>query len=201
MSRLVLLRHGQSTANAEERFSGQSDVSLTEYGRQQAREAAEWLAAHHLIPQRAFCSTLTRARETLSLLLDVLELEIPVTFMDQLKERDSGEVTGLLKSEARALYGEERARSWSHAWSVIMPGGESFAQVEQRVVACYEAQIAPHLVGGETVLISGHGHVFRALVKHITQRTIPEAESLYIPNAKPLVFEWEEGEYRPFPSI
>ena len=178
MAYLALIRHGQSEWNALGLWTGLTDISLNDAGREEARHAAEAIAT---IPfQVAFTSELKRAHETLDEILRATGHEgIPIFRDKALDERDYGDLTGKNKWEIRDQYGEEQFLKWRRSWDSPLPGGETLKDVYARVVPYYEQRILPRLKQGENVLVVAHGNSLRALVKHlesISDQDIPGLE-------------------------
>ncbi|HWW65349.1 MAG TPA: 2,3-diphosphoglycerate-dependent phosphoglycerate mutase [Sphingomonadaceae bacterium] len=212
MPRLVLIRHGQSAWNLENRFTGWWDVNLTEKGIEEARAAGELMAARGLDFDRCFTSYQTRAIKTLNLALEAMgRLWLPMEKDWRLNERHYGGLTGLNKAETAAKHGDEQVKIWRRSFDVppppmeagspfdlandrryagiAIPATESLKDTIARVLPYWETTIAPALKTGERVLISAHGNSLRALVKHLSN--IPDAEitGLEIPTGQPIVYE------------
>ncbi len=193
MSTLVLLRHGQSQWNLENRFTGFHNVDLTEQGIAEAIRAGEKIKEAGIHFDNAFTSTLMRANKTANLALENAgqgDLIEKMVAHDDLRERDYGDLTGLDKDETREKYGEEQVHIWRRSYDVSPPGGECLQDVvENRVRPYYEANIKPLLEEGKDVLVAAHGNSLRALLIILgaeTQDSINDAE---FPTGTPLVFE------------
>jgi 2,3-bisphosphoglycerate-dependent phosphoglycerate mutase len=216
MSQLVLIRHGQSAWNLENRFTGWWDVSLTEKGEEEARQAGELLAARGLDFDLCFTSVQTRAIKTLNLALETMgRLWLPVEKDWRLNERHYGGLTGLNKAEMAAKVGEEQVKIWRRSFDVppppldadspydlsgdrryagvAIPRTESLKDTIARVLPYWEERIAPALRGGARVLISAHGNSLRALVKHLSDIPDDEIVALEIPTGEPIVYELDSG--------
>jgi 2,3-bisphosphoglycerate-dependent phosphoglycerate mutase len=212
---LILVRHGQSQWNLENRFTGWWDVDLTEQGVAEALAAGELLAAKGVLPTVAFTSLQTRAIKTLHLALEACgRLWIPETKHWRLNERHYGGLTGLDKAETAAKHGEEQVRIWRRSFDVPPPdmeaGGpydlatdpryagvdvpttESLKLTIERVLPYWQEAILPMLINGETVIVSAHGNSLRALVKHLSQIPDDEIVSLEIPTGQPIVYEFDD---------
>ena len=188
MSRLVLLRHGESQWNLENRFTGWVDVPLSPKGKEEAKTAGEKLRGYRL--DRAFSSVLTRANETLRIVLEALgQTGIPIEKDKALNERMYGELQGLNKAETAKKFGEEQVKIWRRSFDVRPPGGESLKDTAERVLPYYEARIKPWLAKGETILIAAHGNSLRALVMQLDQMTREQVLELNIPTGAPLCYE------------
>ncbi len=219
MKRLVMLRHGQSIWNLENRFTGWYDVDLTDQGREEARAAGELLRAQGFRFDIAYTSVLKRAIRTLWIALDELDaMWIPVTKDWRLNERHYGALTGLNKAETAEKYGDDQVHVWRRSYATPppalaedderhprfdprytglpasqLPATESLETTLQRVLPYWEAEIAPALKQHDTVLIAAHGNSLRALVKHLQGISDEEITSVEIPTGQPLVFELDDS--------
>jgi 2,3-bisphosphoglycerate-dependent phosphoglycerate mutase len=216
MPTLVLLRHGQSQWNLENRFTGWVDVDLTAEGEAQARKGGELIKAAGIELDEAFTSVQTRAIRTCNLALDAAKQSfVPVTKDWRLNERHYGGLTGLNKAETVAKHGEEQVTIWRRSYDVpppeLAPGGEydfskdrryagkdlptteSLATTLVRVLPYWEADIAPKLASGETVLVAAHGNSLRAIVKHLFKVADAEIVHVEIPTGNPLVIDLDAG--------
>ncbi len=188
MARLVLLRHGESQWNLENRFTGWVDVPLSARGVQEARNAGEKLRPYRF--DRAFTSVLQRANETLRLALEVIgQTAVPTEKDKALNERMYGELQGLNKAETAKKYGDDQVKIWRRSYDVRPPGGESLQDTAERVLPYYEKVIKPRLLAGETILIAAHGNSLRALVMELEHLTREQVLELNIPTGAPLLYE------------
>jgi 2,3-bisphosphoglycerate-dependent phosphoglycerate mutase len=212
---LVLIRHGQSAWNLENRFTGWWDVGLTPKGEAEAKAAGELLAARGMDFDLCFTSLQTRAIKTLHIALEAMDrLWLPEEKDWRLNERHYGGLTGLDKAETAAKHGAEQVHIWRRSFDTppppLEPGGpfdlagdrryagvpipsqESLKDTIARVLPYWQERIAPALRGGQRVLISAHGNSLRALVKHLS--AIPDAEitGLEIPTGQPIVYELDD---------
>ncbi len=188
MARLVLLRHGESQWNLENRFTGWVDVPLTPKGIQEAKHAGGKLRGFTF--DRAFTSVLERANETLRLALDVIgQPTIPIEKNTALNERMYGDLQGLNKAETAKQYGEAQVKIWRRSYDVPPPGGESLKDTAERVLPYYEQTIKPYLLKGETILIAAHGNSLRALIMELEQLSREQVLELNIPTGAPLLYE------------
>ena len=163
MSLLVLVRHGQSEWNLENRFTGETDVELTAKGRMEACAAGDKLRGTTF--SHAFTSLLQRAIDTLTLILDRTgQTDCPISRDHALNERNYGRLQGLNKAEVAREYGEEQVAIWRRSYSVRPPGGESLEDTAARVLPYYRETIEPILCDGKNVLIVAHGNSLRALM-------------------------------------
>lgn len=188
MARLVLLRHGESQWNLENRFTGWVDVPLSPRGIQEAKDAGETLRSFKF--DRAFTSVLARANETLRLVLETIgQTGIPIERDKALNERMYGELQGLNKEETAKKYGEQQVKIWRRSYDVRPPGGESLKDTAERVLPYYERTIKPYLLEGEAVLVAAHGNSLRALVMELEQLSREQVLELNIPTGAPLLYE------------
>ncbi len=188
MARLVLLRHGESQWNLENRFTGWVDVPLSPKGIEEAKSAGEKLRVVKF--HRAFSSVLMRANETLRIVLEVIgQLGIPIEKDKALNERMYGELQGLNKAETAQKYGDAQVKIWRRSYDVRPPGGESLKDTAERALPSYEKMIKPHLLKGETIIIAAHGNSLRALVMELDQLSKEAVLELNSPTGVPLLYE------------
>ena len=186
---LVLVRHGQSEWNLKNLFTGWRDVDLTELGREEAKAGAEKLKARGTKFDIAFTSVLKRAQKTNDIILDVLGQTGLKTIRDQaLNERDYGDLSGLNKDDARAKWGEEQVHIWRRSYDVQPPGGESLKDTGARVWPYYLHVMQPHVLRGETVLVSAHGNSLRALIMALEGKSGEEIVKLELATGVPIVY-------------
>ena len=188
MSKMVLIRHGESQWNLENRFTGWVDVPLSPKGIEEAKAAGQKLS--DFVFDRAFSSILARANETLRIVLEVIgQTTIPVEKDKALNERMYGELQGLNKTETAKKYGDEQVKIWRRSYDVRPPGGESLKDTAERVLPYYDSRIKPCVLKGETILIAAHGNSLRALVMQLEQLTREQVLELNIPTGAPLLYE------------
>jgi 2,3-bisphosphoglycerate-dependent phosphoglycerate mutase len=188
MARLILLRHGESQWNLENRFTGWVDVPLSPRGIQEAKDAGVKLRSFTF--DRAFTSVLARANETLRLVLEAIgQTAIPIEKDKALNERMYGELQGLNKDETVKKYGEAQVKIWRRSYDVPPPGGESLKDTAERVLPYYEQTIKPYLLKGETILVAAHGNSLRALIMELEQLSREQVLELNIPTGAPLLYE------------
>jgi len=218
MTRVVLLRHGQSTWNLENRFTGWTDVDLTDQGREEAKRAGLLLKTGGFGFDIAFTSVLRRAIRTLWIALDELdEMWIPVEHSWRLNERHYGALQGLNKAETAAKYGDEQVHVWRRSYDVRppaleksdsrfpgkdpryaglsegeLPATECLQDTVERFLPYWHETIAPSILSGRRVIIAAHGNSLRALVKYLDHVSDEEIVSLNIPTGVPLVYELDE---------
>ena len=185
---LILIRHGESQWNLENRFTGWVDVPLSPKGEEEAREAGKKLQAFKF--DQAFTSVLVRAINTLQIVLEVLDQKmIPVTKHEALNERMYGDLQGLNKAETVEKFGEQQVKIWRRSFDIPPPGGESLKDTAERVIPYYEQEIWPELAKGKQVLVVAHGNSLRALVMHLNKLTTDQVLELNIPTGAPLHFQ------------
>jgi 2,3-bisphosphoglycerate-dependent phosphoglycerate mutase len=212
MSTLILLRHGQSQWNLENRFTGWVDVDLTAEGEAQAARGGELIKEAGVRIDRAYTSVLTRAIRTGSIALSKAgQAFVPLIKDWRLNERHYGALTGLDKAETAAKHGEEQVKIWRRAYDIappeMAPGGEfdfsrdrRYAGVDlpmteslkttlDRVLPYWEAEIAPKLRAGETILVAAHGNSLRAIVKHLFHVSDADIVEVEMPTGNPLLIE------------
>lgn len=216
MPKLVLLRHGQSQWNLENRFTGWVDVDLTAEGEAQARRGGELIKAEGLQFDRAYTSVLTRAIRTASLALSAAKQAfVPLTKDWRLNERHYGGLTGLDKAETAAKHGDEQVKIWRRSYDIpppplaaggehdfaadrryagaTVPATESLKTTLDRVLPYWESEIAPRLKAGETVLVAAHGNSLRAIIKHLFQVPDQDIVEVEIPTGNPLLIDLDAG--------
>lgn len=215
MKRLVLLRHGESVWNQENRFTGWTDVDLSEKGKAEALSAAKLLKENHFTFDRAYTSVLKRAIRTLWITLDEMDLMwIPVERAWQLNERHYGALQGLNKSETADKYGEEQVKIWRRNYDVCppmldknderfpgkdlryrqipadkIPTGECLKDTLARLLPYWNEVLAPSIKAGHNIIIVAHGNSLRALVQYLDKMSNEDIVKLNIPTGTPLVYE------------
>jgi 2,3-bisphosphoglycerate-dependent phosphoglycerate mutase len=194
MTQLVMIRHGKSQWNLENRFAGFQDIPLTPAGEDEARQAGEKIKAAGLKFDHVFTSTLQRAYHTAELVLETLGLQgVPTTKADELRERDYGDLVGLNKEETAVKYGKELVHLWRRSYDVPPPGGESLADVVARVTPYYQQHIAPELAAGKSIFIAAHGNSLRATLIVLGLNTPEDIIGTEIPTGSPMVVEFQAG--------
>lgn len=192
MGRMVLLRHGQSQWNLENRFTGWVDVPLSQKGEEEAKAAGVKLSGMRF--DCAFASVLKRAIDTLDIVLKTIgQGDIPVEKDQALNERLYGELQGLDKAETAAKFGEHQVKLWRRSYDIRPPGGESLKDTAERVLPYYERRIRPAILAGRTILVAAHGNSLRALVMHLDHLSQEEVLELNIPTGVPLLYEFDES--------
>ena len=218
MYKLVLMRHGESQWNLENRFTGWTDIDLTEAGRDQARRAGELLKEKGYVFDVAFTSVLKRAIRTLWIALDAMDtMYLPVHNNWRLNERHYGDLQGLNKAEMAAQYGDEQVLIWRRAYAIApkpialddprhprfdpryakltpqqLPATECLQDTVARVLPFWDETIAPSIRAGRRVLVAAHGNSLRALIKHLDNVSDDDIVHLNIPTGQPLVYELDK---------
>lgn len=218
MRQIVFVRHGESSWNKENRFTGWQDVDLSEKGRAEARDAGKLLKKEGFRFDMAYCSVLRRALTTLWLIQDEMDLLwIPVEKSWRLNERHYGALTGLDKAETAARHGEEQVKIWRRSYDTPppalsaddprhpqfdpkyqnvskgqLPVGESLKDTVARVVPLWQNEILPQLDTGRKILVAAHGNSLRALIQHIEKMTPEQIMEVNVPTGIPLVYELDE---------
>lgn len=213
--KLVLIRHGESTWNRENRFTGWTDVPLTEQGIQEAREGAQYINDNQLRFDVCYTSVLKRAIHTLNIVLDETnQNHLPVQKFWRLNERHYGALQGLNKSETAAQHGEEQVLIWRRSYDIpppdleqsderwpgheekyqrlpldVLPTTECLKDCVARVLPSWHDVIAPSILAGQRVLVVAHGNSLRGLVKHLDNMSEDDILKLNIPTGIPLVYE------------
>lgn len=188
MSTLVLIRHGQSQWNLENRFTGWSDVPLTEQGEQDAAKVAAVLTEYSF--PVAFASRLKRAQQTLHTILTVLKQKdsAQIEYDSALNERHYGDLQGLNKAETAEKYGQEQVQLWRRSYETRPPNGESMADCERRTLPFFLQYILPHIEKGENVLVAAHGNSLRPIMKHLEQLDPEVAATIEIGLCTPYIY-------------
>ncbi|MDP8970853.1 MAG: 2,3-diphosphoglycerate-dependent phosphoglycerate mutase [Actinomycetota bacterium] len=194
MSHLVLIRHGESVWNHENRFTGWVDVSLSETGRVESRKAGERLASEGIRVGRAFTSALSRAVETGRIVLDLLgQGDLRPQQSWHLNERYYGALTGRNKDEAREEFGTEQVHIWRRSYATRPPGGESLRDMANRALPYFYAVIVPTTQEVDAVLVSAHGNSLRSIVKELDGLDDEAVSDLEMPLSIPVVYDMADG--------
>ncbi|MBL8641284.1 MAG: 2,3-bisphosphoglycerate-dependent phosphoglycerate mutase [Alphaproteobacteria bacterium] len=197
-SYLVLMRHGQSQWNLENRFTGFHNIELSAQGIAEAKVSGQNLAKAGIKFDQVYTSTLQRAYTTAEIALtEAGQAGLMDTMIkhDDLRERDYGDLTGLNKDETKQKYGEEQVHIWRRSYDVQPPGGESLKDVvENRVRPYFESVIQPQIAAGKNILVAAHGNSLRALLIILGENTPENINQTEIPTGSPLVLEYENGQ-------
>jgi 2,3-bisphosphoglycerate-dependent phosphoglycerate mutase len=192
MAQLVIIRHGQSQWNLENRFTGWVDVELSEKGIEEAKNSGEMLKDYKF--DAAFTSDLKRAQNTLQTILEISgQTNIPVTKNKALNERMYGDLQGLDKAETAEKYGADQVHIWRRSYDIPPPNGESLKDTVGRVIPYYTEHIEPLLKQGKNIIISAHGNSLRALIMHLENLTPEQILQKELGTARPIIYNLDEN--------
>ena len=200
MNKLILLRHGQSQWNLENRFTGWKNVPLTEKGEAEAKKAGELIKKHNIIIDRVFSSVLERANRTAEIAIKKAELnnllennKIIMTCSEKLNERDYGDLVGLNKQETADKFGKDQVHIWRRSYDTPPPNGESLKDVVERVSPYFKKNIKPLIDKGENILIAAHGNSLRAMMIELGMYKSEEISNIELPTGSPLCINLDQG--------
>ena len=201
MNKLVLLRHGQSQWNLENKFTGWRDVPLTEKGIKEANNAGLLLKKNNIKINKVFSSVLERANKTAEIAIKASEIENLhkdgklIYEKDQnLNERDYGDLVGLNKTETADKFGKEQVHIWRRSYDTPPPNGESLKDVVNRVSPYFTEKIQPYILDKKNVLIAAHGNSLRAIMIKVGMYKPEEISSIELPTGSPLCLDYQNGE-------
>ncbi|MFZ4507839.1 MAG: 2,3-bisphosphoglycerate-dependent phosphoglycerate mutase [Fimbriimonas sp.] len=187
MPKLILVRHGQSLWNLEDRFTGWVDVPLTDQGRAEASAAGEKLKGIHI--DVAYTSALTRAQVTLALILESAGIQVPIIRDQALNERHYGDLQGLNKARTAEKFGAEQVKIWRRSYDIPPPNGESLKDTAARTLPFFERSILGDIAQGKDVLVVAHGNSNRSIVMQLDSLTPEQVLELNLGTGVPLVYE------------
>ena len=191
MPTLVLVRHGQSLWNLENRFTGWVDVPLTAKGEEEARQAGERLTGRHF--DVAYTSVLSRAQETLRIIMEVARFhDLPIIRDQALNERHYGDLQGLNKAETAERYGKEQVHTWRRSYATPPPNGEALKNTAERTLPFFERAILGDIKQGKDVLVVAHGNSNRSIVMQLDELDEEGVLSLELGTGVPLVYDLAE---------
>ena len=200
MNKLILLRHGQSQWNLENRFTGWKNVPLTEKGEAEAKKAGELIKKHNISIDRVFSSVLERANRTAEIAIKKAELnnllennKIIMTCSEKLNERDYGDLVGLNKQETADKFGKDQVHIWRRSYDTPPPNGESLKDVVERVSPYFKENIKPLIDKGENILIAAHGNSLRAMMIELGMYKSEEISNIELPTGSPLCINLDQG--------
>ncbi len=200
MNKLVLLRHGQSQWNLENRFTGWKDVPLTEKGINEANNAGHLLKKHNIKIDKVFSSVLERANKTAEIAIKASEIEnlhkngkLIYEKDQKLNERDYGDLVGLNKAETADKFGKEQVHIWRRSYDTPPPNGESLKDVVDRVSPYFTEIIEPHILNKKNILIAAHGNSLRAIMIKVGMYKPEEISSIELPTGSPLCLDYQNG--------
>ena len=192
MPYLIIIRHGQSEWNLQNRFTGDTDVDLTSAGEAEAKNAALLIKPYPF--NSAYTSVLKRAIHTLHIILEANDnLSLPVTCTAALNERNYGDLQGLNKAETIKKYGEEQVQLWRRAYDVRPPNGESLKDTYNRVAPYYTKEIAPRLGAGNNILIVAHGNSLRALMMYLEDINGTDIAEVNLATGAPRLYDFDNA--------
>ena len=200
MNKLILLRHGQSQWNLENRFTGWKNVPLTEKGEIEAKKAGELIRKHNISIDRVFSSVLERANRTAEIAIKKAELnnllennKIIMTSSEKLNERDYGDLVGLNKQETADKFGKDQVHIWRRSYDTPPPNGESLKDVVERVSPYFKENIKPLIDKGDNILIAAHGNSLRAMMIELGMYKPEEISNIELPTGSPLCINLDQG--------
>ena len=200
MNKLILLRHGQSQWNLENRFTGWKNVPLTEKGEAEAKKAGELIKKHNISIDRVFSSVLERANRTAEIAIKKAELNnllennnIIMICSEKLNERDYGDLVGLNKQETADKFGKDQVHIWRRSYDTPPPNGESLKDVVERVSPYFKENIKPLIDKGENILIAAHGNSLRAMMIELGMYKAEEISNIELPTGSPLCINLDQG--------
>ena len=195
MAYLVLVRHGQSEWNLLNQFAGQTDVELTDQGKEEARKAAKLL--QDIVLHKAHTSDMKRAQQTLDIILEEMDHKnIEVKKHHAIKERDYGDLTGMNKAKAKEHFGDEQFLKYRRSWDVAPPNGESLKDTYNRAVPYFEQEILKDLQAGHNVIVAAHGNSLRAIVKHLEEISDEEIPNIEFGIGEIYLYEIDNGKVK-----
>ena len=200
MNKLVLLRHGQSQWNLENRFTGWKDVPLTEQGIKEAKNAGNLIKKNNIKFDKIYSSVLERANKTAEIAMKEAEMDelyengkLNYVRDKSLNERDYGDLVGLNKAETADKFGKEQVQIWRRSYDTPPPNGESLKDVVERVSPYFTEQIEPFLLKEKNILIAAHGNSLRAIMIKVGLYKPEEISSIELPTGTPLCLDYEKG--------
>ena len=200
MNKLILLRHGQSQWNLENRFTGWKNVPLTEKGEAEAKKAGELIKKHNISIDKVFSSDLERANRTAEIAIKKAELnnllennKIIMTCSEKLNERDYGDLVGLNKQETADKFGKDQVHIWRRSYDTPPPNGESLKDVVERVSPYFKENIKPLIDTGENILIAAHGNSLRAMMIELGMYKPEKISNIELPTGSPLCINLDQG--------
>jgi 2,3-bisphosphoglycerate-dependent phosphoglycerate mutase len=192
MGKIVLVRHGQSQWNLENRFTGWVDVPITPLGAQEAERAGK--ALKDIAFDRAYTSELQRAQQTLKIILEQIGAPgLPIEKDKALNERHYGDLQGLDKAETAKKYGDQQVHVWRRSFDVKPPGGESLKDTADRTLPYFDSKILPEAKAGKNVLVAAHGNSLRAIVMRLEKMTPEQIMAVNIDTCRPIIYEIDQA--------
>jgi 2,3-bisphosphoglycerate-dependent phosphoglycerate mutase len=190
MTTLVLIRHGESQWNLENKFTGWVDVPLTDKGREEARRGGQKIKGIQF--DKAYTSLLKRAIETLAIVLKEINQEkLPIEKDQALNERHYGDLQGLNKADTAKKFGDEQVHIWRRSYDIAPPNGESLKDTAARTLPYFDQHVVPELKAGKNILISAHGNSLRSIVMQLDEMTKEQVLKLNLGTGVPIVYEFD----------
>ena len=197
---LYLIRHGQSTYNLENRFTGWKDVDLTDLGQKQAKEASNLLTNHKF--DLAFTSSLVRAQNTLDIILSNLGISLKVIKSEALNERDYGDLVGQNKDEASKKFGKKQVQIWRRSFDIPPPNGESLEMTYNRTIPYFTSVIKPYLLNGKNIILAAHGNSIRSIIMELLNYDSNQILKTEVGWCEPVIFSFDKkGKIKDFKLI
>ena len=193
MTILILIRHGQSIWNAENRFTGWTNVELSEKGEKEALDAG--ISLSKISIDSVHTSDLIRAQKTAEIIMENNDVSSKFsTYFDfRLNERNYGELQGLNKKETAEKHGAEQVHIWRRSYDIVPPGGESLKMTAERTIPYFIEEILPELENGRNILVAAHGNSLRSIVMHIENISPEEIVTVEIPTGIPRIYDYNDG--------
>ena len=191
MSKLIILRHGESEWNKLNLFTGWEDVNLTDQGKIEAKLAAFAIQNLKVDVNHAYTSALKRASKTLEIVLNILKKDIPIISDKALNERNYGSLTGMNKDDARNKWGDEQVKLWRRSYDIAPENGESLKDTCNRTIPYFKKNILPKLHDGENVIITAHGNSLRSIIMHVEGLSEEAIVNVEITTGIPIVYGYE----------
>ena len=193
MSVLVLVRHGESQWNLENRFTGWVDVPLSEKGISEAKAAGDKIKKENLRFDKAYTSNLQRAQNTLKLILEKLgQSTLPVEKDEALNERHYGDLQGLNKAETAKKFGDEQVKIWRRSYDIAPPKGESLKDTAARTLPYFESKVLKDLKDGKNIIVAAHGNSLRSIVMYLDKLTKEQVLELNLGTGIPIVYQFDK---------
>ena len=194
MSTLVLVRHGESQWNLENRFTGWVDVPLSEKGIKEAQAAGDKIKKENLHFDKAYTSNLQRAQNTLKFILEKTgQSDLPVEKDEALNERHYGDLQGLNKAETAKKFGDEQVKIWRRSYDIPPPNGESLKDTAARTLPYFESKILKDLKDGKNIIVAAHGNSLRSIVMHLDKLTKEQVLELNLGTGVPIVYQFDKN--------
>ncbi|MBI4432189.1 MAG: 2,3-bisphosphoglycerate-dependent phosphoglycerate mutase [Candidatus Omnitrophica bacterium] len=193
MSILVLVRHGESQWNLENRFTGWVDVPLSPKGVEEAKLAGDCLKKQNIHLDKAYTSALQRAQHTLKIILERLGVNISVEKDQALNERHYGDLQGLNKAETAKKFGDDQVKIWRRSYDIAPPGGESLKDTAARTLPYFQSRVEKDLKDGKNIIVAAHGNSLRSIIMHLDKLTKEQVLELNLATGIPIIYEFDKN--------